>query len=145
MTRLDLHDHRTILSGDDLPTVTLAVGIRRLAAGVFRQDPPAPAEIEHAIDLLEDALTASGLRQLPRGDLVNGDPVLLAMLDLNANGARRSRDEVEDRFNRLADASMGRRSVATGLPPGREGAAALLILRECMHHLGFDGIRRAAA
>lgn len=140
--RLHLDDHRTTLIDGASPPVTLDVGIRTLAEKVFRRDPPAPAELERAIDVVEDALMAAGLRHAPRGELSTADPLLHAMLDLHEDGAQRTRDEVEARFSRLAADAQGRRSGPTGLPPGREGAAALLILRECMHHLGFDRIQR---
>ncbi|MEZ5658025.1 MAG: hypothetical protein R3E83_05715 [Burkholderiaceae bacterium] len=41
-------------------------------------------------------------------------------------------------FSQLASAALGRPSAIDGLLSGREAAAALLIVRECMHHLGFE-------
>lgn len=99
--------------------------------------------MEQAIDRVEDALAASGLRQAARGDLLTRNARLCAKLDLRANGDRRTRDEVEDSFQRLATVSLGHPAVSAGLPAGRDAAAGLLVLRECMHHLGFGGVRRA--
>lgn len=142
-TRLLLEDHRTTLSDGAGPEVVMAVGARDIAEGIFRRDPPSPFELEQAIDRVEDALAASGLRHAARGELLTRDHRLYALLDLRANGDRRMRDEVEDRFQRLASVSLGHPAALAGLPAGRNAAAALLILRECMHHLGFDGVQRA--
>ncbi len=143
-TRLLLEDHRTTLSDGVGPAVVIAVGVRDIAEGTFRHDPPHPFELEQAIDRVEDALAASGLRQATRGDLLTYDARLCALLDLGANVDRRTRDEVEDRFQRLASVSLGHPAALADLPPGGDAAAALLILRECMHHLGFEGVRRTA-
>lgn len=43
-------------------------------------------------------------------------------------------ETVEQWFERLALGSQGRTGALDGLPPGREAAAALLVLREFMHH-----------
>jgi hypothetical protein len=52
--------------------------------------------------------------------------------------------EVERLFQRLASAASGPSSPFSDLPVDRETAAALLILRETMHHLGFDRVRMAS-
>lgn len=97
--------------------------------------------MEQAIDLVEDALAATGLRHLARGELLTDDPRVRPLLGLTADGARLEREDVEVLFQRLASTSLGLPSALAGLPSGRESAAALLILRECMHHLGYAAIR----
>ena len=137
-TRLRLEGERTTLADGTVPEVVLVVGVRGIADACFRHDPPTPFEIEQAIDVVEDALMAAP------GELLINDPLLHSLPGLQADGARLARDEVEAIFQRLASASLGNPGALAGLPPGRDAAAALLILRECMHHLGYDAVRRAA-
>lgn len=61
--RLLLSEHRTTLSDGAAPEKVISVGVQDLAAAIFRHDPPSPIEMEQAIDRVEDALMASGLRQ----------------------------------------------------------------------------------
>lgn len=142
-TTLRLEDQRTTLADGTAPDVVLAVGVRGIADAYFRHDPPTPLEIERALDAIEDALSATRLRQAARGELLTNDPLLHALPGLQASGARLARDEVEALFQRLASASLGHPGALAGGPSGRDAAAALLILRECMHHLGYDSVRRA--
>ena len=140
-TEIRIGDHRTALSDGAAPEVVVAVGARGLAEGLFRHDPPMPYEIEQAIDRVEDALAATGLKQAVRGDLLTREPQLHALLGLRTVGDRLARDEVELRFQRLASASLGHPGLSDGLPAGL-ATGALLILRECMHHLGYEGVLR---
>lgn len=135
--RLRLHAQATVIEFDDGPTVTLPVGPSGLAAAVLRHDPPTAAELEHAIDRVEDALAGSRLAAADRGELVISDALLLALPGFDAPGAGLGRDAVEALFQRLASRALGTPVAAAELPHGRDVAAALLILRECMHHLGF--------
>lgn len=141
-TRLRLEPDRTTFAGGTAPEVAIAVGAGDIATRIFRHDPPASFEVEQAIDAVEDALAASGLAHTARGELLIDDPSLLGILGLQAEGDRLARDDVEAVFERLASASLGQTGMLAGLPAGRDAAAALLILRECMHHLGFEGVRR---
>lgn len=139
--RLRLLPRSTLLEVDNGETVTLLVGLRDLAEDVLRHEPPTPAELERAIDLVEDALAGSRLAQGARGELVTADAVLLALPGLGAPGTSLTRDDVETSFQRLASRSLGMPEAAAGSPRGRDLAAATIILRECMHHLGFDRVR----
>lgn len=141
-TRLEFDDHRTTLSGGTTPQAVLAVGIGDLASKVFRHDPPAPYEMEQAIDLVEDALTATGLKRAVRADLLISDEPLCALLGLQTTGSRVTSEEVEAKFQRLASVSLGHPGLLDSLPSGGRVAAALLVLRECVHHLGFAGVVR---
>lgn len=140
-TLLRFDAHRTTLSDGTSPAVVVAVGVSDIAEPLFRHDPPKPFEMEQAIDLVEDALAATGLRHLARGELLTDDPRVCALLGLTADGTRLGREDVEVLFQRLASTSLGLPGALAGLPSGREAAAALLILRECMHHLGYAAIR----
>ena len=144
-TTLQFEDQRTTLSGCTALQVVLAVGIGDLASKVFRHNPPAPYEMEQAIDLVEDALTATGLKRAERADLLISDAPLCALLGLQTTGSRVTGEEVEAKFQRLASVSLGHPGLLDGLPSGGAGgrvAAALLVLRECVHHLGFAGVVR---
>jgi exopolyphosphatase/pppGpp-phosphohydrolase len=141
---LQLEERSTLLEFEDSRTVTLRVGPQGLADTVLQHDPPTPAELERAIDLVEDALT--GLHNAPAGTgLVTTDSLLLALPGLGPQGGSLTRDAVELLFQRLASRALGTPVPAAVLPHGREIAAALLILRECMHHLDFDRVDAAPA
>lgn len=131
---LRLQPRATLLEFESDRTVTLQVGAGALVDAVLRHDPPTAAELERAIDLVEDALT--GLRPAPAGaGLETADALLLALPGLGPQGGGLTRDAVESLFQRLASRALGAPVPAAELPHGREIAAALLILRECMHHL----------
>lgn len=138
--RLRLDAQFTQLEFDGAATVTLPVSARGLAQDVLRHDPPTPAELERAIDLVEDALGASRLAKAERGVLMASDAVLRLLPGLEAEGASLALAAVEALFQRLASRALGTPVAAADLPQGRELAAALLILRECMHHLGFERV-----
>ena len=127
---------RTLLRAARGGETTLAIGPDVLATQVFRHDPPTSAEVERAIDLIEEALMASALPHAPGRGLQTGEAVLRAYA---APGERSvDRAQVEGWFDRLAAAAQGLNpAAAQGLPTGPHAAAALVILRECMHHLGF--------
>jgi exopolyphosphatase/pppGpp-phosphohydrolase len=136
---LRLDERSTLLEFEDSRTVTLNVGPQGLADTVLQHDPPTPAELERAIDLVEDAL--GGLHRVSAGTgLLTADALLLALPGPGPQGGSLTRDAVELLFQRLASRALGTPVPADELPQGREIAAALLILRECMHHLDFDRV-----
>lgn len=139
-TRLQLQPHSTVLAFGDAEPVTLPVGPAGLAEAVLRHDPPTAAELEGVIDRIEDALTASRLAHADRGELRIDDAVLRTLPGLGAVGSQLTRDAVEALFGKLASRSLGTPVSPAELPPGRDLAAALVILRECMHHLGFERV-----
>ncbi len=137
--------HRaTSLRGGPQGDAVIAIGAGEIADTVFRHSPPSALEIDQAIDRVEDALTASGLRHGERGDVVIDDPQLHAVLELGGARLRASRDEVERLFAELASATPGRIAFGDDGLAGRDAAARLLILRECLHHLGYQGVRHTA-
>ena len=146
-TRLRLDAQRITLAADAAAEVVLAVSVHGIASRFFRHDPPTPFELEQAIDAVEDALTGSRLQHAESGELVANDPLLRGWVTTDSPHGEMLRltcDEVEATFQRLASVSLGHPRALAGLPTGRDAAAALLILRECMHHLGYGGIRFAA-
>ena len=143
-TRLRLDPHHTTLSLPDAAEVVVGTGVDDLASAVFRHDPPTPAELEQAIDIVEDALMATRLAHTERGDLMTSDDLIRALPGLHGDGSRLTRDEVEALFQRMASVSLGNPGAQGDLPTGNRTRAALLLLRECMHHLGFEAVRIAA-
>jgi exopolyphosphatase/pppGpp-phosphohydrolase len=121
--------------------LSVPIGITSLTS-IFQRDPPTEAEIEIAIDLTEQAVMPLA-KLLPAGAvLLAGNPLTLRVAALAAG----SRDidavsiaAVEGLFEQVAIAA--RRGFWAG-EQRMDGATAAgaLILRELMHHLGFDHI-----
>lgn len=129
--------HRTVLRPSGVAEVVLAAGADDLAANLFHHDPPLPGELEAAIDVVEDALAATGLRQADRGVLQVNEPVWGEWLGGCRPDEPCARDLVEAQFQRLASTSLGYPGFVGGTALA---AARLLILRECMHHLGYEAV-----
>lgn len=80
--------------------------------------------------------------RLPRGEggqLISTDATLRELPGLQAAGALLSRDDIEALFQQLASVALGQ-SCTAPVPHGNPAKAALLILRECMHHLNYGSI-----
>ena len=132
----------TTLSSDDGGVVTLGPSPATLAATCFRNGRPTAVELERAIDIVEDALMAAKPPPAPGdGHLTTSEPILRRLPGLEAVGATLSRDAVETLFQQLASFALGMPDPHGAKVAERETAASLLILRECMHHLGFDSVR----
>jgi hypothetical protein len=136
------HDRTALVASADFEVV-VPVGAGAIAETLFRHDPPMPGEIERAIDAVEDALASTGLMHTERGDLQTAEPRVLDLLGLRVGDVRRTREQVETQFQSLASMALGQPAARGAAAPSGEGAATLLILRECMHHLGYKGIDRA--
>jgi exopolyphosphatase/pppGpp-phosphohydrolase len=124
----------------------MPIGTVTTGRAYFRHDPPSALEIEHAIEAVEDAL-ARIQPALPAGSaLQSADALIGRIAQLAGAGAGPGRelvlgrDLVERSFDRLVAVSAGRPSTQDAIPTDPEFAAALLILRECMHHLQFESI-----
>lgn len=116
----------------------LELGASRIAREFFLHDPPTAREIEQAIDFVEDQIMRLGP---PR----DAGTVLWSLSDAlrpwaAVSGPTMAVETVEQWFGRLALAAQGRTGACDGLPPGREAAAALLVLREFMHHRGHPSM-----
>ena len=122
----------------------LPLGTASLARQWMRHTPPTPLDIEHAIEQTEDVVMPLAAK------LVRNEQLLLrgagAALILQGAGAapgaelQWSLDDVEDLFNRLAMVSQGRPSGQEALPTAPEFYAAMVILRESLHHLRFGEV-----
>ena len=122
----------------------LALGYASLSRQWMRHTPPTPLDIEHAIEQTEDVVMPLAAK------LVRTEQLLLrgegAALILQGVGAaldavpRWSLDEVEDLFNRMVMVSEGRPMGQEVLPTSPEFYAAMVILRESLHHLRFSEV-----
>lgn len=136
-----------IVSGSaDAPpaVVVLALGTADAGRGAFRSDPPTPLELENAIEAIEDAVMPLA-RRLPAATVLVLDGAAASAIARAAGrrgaGVTLALPEVEQLFRDLAAVALGRPAASSGLPPGAGFAASLLILRECMHHLGFASVQ----
>jgi hypothetical protein len=139
-TQLRFEVDRTVLTPAGAPEFMVPIGPQALAARYWRGGAPSAWQIEQAIDQVETALMSQSLAHGARGWLASADPWLCALPGLQSAGASLTRDAIEVLFNFLAAAAETGRSRTASFAAEGEAAAALLVLRECMHHLGFDSI-----
>ncbi|MBL8481504.1 MAG: hypothetical protein JNJ60_04870 [Rhodocyclaceae bacterium] len=115
--------------------VSLPLGAARIAQRFLRHVPPAPAELEMAIEAIENSIEEVDLR------LAAGSVFVLAGAwppGLSVAAPGMDRDAVENIFQRLAALALGRPASSETLPLDAVFCAAALVLRELMHHLGVD-------
>ena len=136
-TRIAFDEAHTLLRGDSMP-VKLTVSPQGLAQRHWPHGVPGPLQLELGI---EDAIMQAKVPHDSRGALSTSDPLLQHLPGLQPNGAGLSLEQVEGLFQGLVAASPALRRTGTGEPWSGVEVAALLILRECMHHLGFNEIR----
>jgi exopolyphosphatase/pppGpp-phosphohydrolase len=121
----------------------LALGFALVAEACLHHDPPTPAELERAIEVIEDELMRAR-RTLPGGTgqhLIARGAALNEVVRAADGPAELPLDAVERLFQRLASEALGDPSARRGLPAGNQFVATVLILREFMHHLGFISVR----
>jgi hypothetical protein len=140
-TSISFKDDSTTFVPESTPGFVVPVGATAIAKSLFRHEPPTAGEIEQAIDQVEDALAATGLKQAVRGDLHTRERQLIELLEVRAEEGRVAREEVEARFQQLAAIALGTSRPSEMPQLSAKGAAMLLILRECMHHLGYEAIQ----
>lgn len=116
----------------------LDLGASRIARDFFSHDLPTAREIEKAIDVVEDEIMRLGPRLDAGIPLRSRSEVLQPWAA--ASGPTITLEIVERWLERLVLAAHGRAHDMDGLPPGREAAAVLLVLREFMHHRGHPSI-----
>ncbi|MCX7218854.1 MAG: hypothetical protein NTY70_07905 [Burkholderiales bacterium] len=119
----------------------LGVGLSTPVHGVLCHDSPRPAELEYAIELIEDAIMPLAARINPGSVLFVAGSALTPLWKehslATARTAPLSIGIIETAFLNLAAVAAGRPAASSGVPPGRAYAMQLLMLREAMHHWGF--------
>lgn len=135
---------RRTLGGQPLLQIDYPLGFDMLVRQCFKQAPPRPQELEHAIDLTEEIVIAKTGKWAAQPDLLllgAGACVIASSLAAAAMGKPvLTVDEVEAVFNRLVALSEGRPTSQESLPGDRRFVAAFLMLREVMHHLHFQQV-----
>jgi len=121
------------------------IGTEKTADDFFKHFPPTPAEIENAIQMVEDEVMPLHRQLMATSDLYTLDESIQDIARLTVfsevqQGLTLARTDVEQVFNRLAAIISGRPASQDVLPTTNSFAATLLILREVMHHLGFMNI-----
>lgn len=139
---------RMRLAGDELFFVvddgrSVQAGSLASARKLLRHEPVNAAELEAVIEVVEDRIMPA-LRDLPAAAVLEAraeelDELMHALPD-PVNAKTVGIDEVERLFNRLADVASGSPLAASGLPPDASFALQLVLLREVMHHGGFDQV-----
>lgn len=111
----------------------LPLGTDALVARFFSRLPPSAYALEEAIALVEDVVMPLAA-QLPSAARWCSTSPAVRALDLGAGATVLDIDTVERHFNALADWVQGRPAALAGIPQDAHWCAALLVLRECMHH-----------
>lgn len=126
-----------------------ALGVDALVLRSLHHEPPRPIELESAIDLTEEAVMPLAAQFAGDSTLVlRGLGALLIVSGLAVSGRAQTvlvLDEVETLFNRLVAVSQGRPTSQETLPTSARFVAALLMLREFMHHLHFTQVTLEAS
>ena len=140
-------EHTAIATGQGAEAaawLVLDIGAQKTARQFFKRSLPTPLELETAIATVEDEVIRAVPMLAPGTALLCADTVVreIALLAGVAPGEAMAMplDAMERVFERLAAVAEGRPAVREGLPQGADFAAALLILREFMHHLRFGAI-----
>ena len=124
----------------------LPVGTAAVSA-LWRREPPNEGELEAAIDLVEEAVMPLAKAIPGRAVLVAGDEMARMLVGVSTGcdaSQAASLDAVEARFGQLALAAQrGAWTREDRMDPST--SAGLLILRELMHHAGFERIELRAA
>lgn len=132
------------LAGADLPCLALPLQLDGLVQQCFYGRMPSALQIEQAIEVTEDAVMPA-LQQLPTDmQLASADPLAHAIVRAATGGDSSTvleREQVEMLFNRLADQAARGGAADALLPQDPLWAAALLVLRECLHHWGLHQVQ----
>jgi hypothetical protein len=121
--------------------VRLLVSPSLLARRHWPDRRPTSLLLELAIDDVEAAIDMAKIPHAERGLLLATASVTALVSLLSTSSSDVSRDLVEEAFSKLVAESHERGAKELAQTLNGEHAAALLILREILHHLGFHGVR----
>ena len=134
----------------------LHLGLQLLTQRTFKRDMPTPAQLEAGIMVVEDAVMPLARLVPPHTVLATRDPLLLQIARQAAGDPELgveppapdcappavTREAIEALFERLvAQSSRNYGGIDQDLPGEPRWAAALLILREALHHWQFTHLR----
>ena len=150
ITLLHITEEYTILASGKSPIKPddfwiLPLGSKKTSGEFFKHIPPTPSEIEYAINFVEDNIIPIKKLLPANSELCSVSPVIQEIAyqsgkEMFSQQIVLSIKEMEDIFSRLAIIISGRPYSTDTLPESTSFAASLLILREIMHHLGFQDI-----
>jgi hypothetical protein len=129
------------------PGITLPLSLAALLEAGLQRFPPTEAALEQAIASTEDALMPQipALRAHPSIRLDCTYAVLEPLYDLLALPAQPVQvleiEQVERAFNQIAQVAAGMPARTVGLQERPDFVAALLVVRELMHHVGWRQLR----
>ncbi|MBS2100055.1 hypothetical protein [Carboxylicivirga linearis] len=119
----------------------LKIGYDFIIQKFFRHDVPNEAEIEYAINYIEDELMSNKALLNVEDELTTKDTAMMDLFRKNGlNESKYDRQRVEDLFNQYAYIIMGASPVISGIDINKKDIAVILVLREIMHHLNFKSI-----
>jgi exopolyphosphatase/pppGpp-phosphohydrolase len=147
-TKLHIGEMKTVIFTESPPgrnsAVVMSLGTIETGRTFFKHEPPTPLEIEHAIEYIEDELLRIRESVESGSNLYTTDEGIRQIATVSGIDDQREaalgRDLIEKTFDRLTALAMGRPVTQDGIPTNPEFVAALLILREFMHHLQFSSI-----
>nr|WP_321357244.1 hypothetical protein [uncultured Draconibacterium sp.] len=122
----------------------LELGNLLIADRFFSEFPPTNDEIDHAINFTEETLAPIQDLFEKETDLYTSDSMAaqIAILAFNTQKSGNQTSvpviELENIFYRLSEIVNGLPASQDVLPDSNQFAAYLLIIREIMHHMGFE-------
>ena len=144
---LQLEDGPIRLHAGASTDIRLPLSLAALLEAGLLHFPPSEQALEQAIASTEDALMPwiPALRQESLEVLECGDAVLAPLADVLGYPrqaiAELEIDEVERAFNQLAEVAAGMPAKSQGIPEQADFVAALVVVRELMHHVGWQQLR----
>lgn len=122
--------------------ISIPVGFKYISDRYFKHTPPTPAEIEYAINEIEDEIEKIVPKLAGYETVYNSDGfivhlALLSKVD-DALVMVLSRDCLESVFGQYAEISMGRPASSAESDISPLFYAQILLIREFMHHLKFN-------
>jgi hypothetical protein len=146
ITLLEIKDdelHLMADKDDESKEWILPIGVNTIS-NFFMHNPPTWAEIENAINYTEDIIVPLSTKLESGSLLVSFTHDLFRIVESYDKDAkspyRMSIEQVESVFSRWGFLVSGRPFTTDTLPEDLRFAAFLLLLREVMHHLGFNSI-----
>ena len=122
-------------------TMKLNIGIQTIMSKYFTKEVPTEAEVEYAINAIEDELMSSKDLVGSNERLYTNDGFIIEIVKASEKTITNvSRQVIEEIFTKYALVSMGRSPIYDDIKMNKEKYAGLLILREILHHLNFTDL-----
>lgn len=145
--QLHLQEDLIRLQAGQTTNISLPLSLSSLLEAGLQRFPPSELALEQAIAATEDALMPwiPALRMDPSEVLESSDPVLALLPGVLAYPPQAicelDIEEVERAFNQLAQVAAGMPAKNLDIPERADFVAALVVVRELMHHVGWQQLR----